>query len=208
MQCRICLDESDQEELISPCQCRGSAAFIHRRCLLQHIDHYPDGICRVCKTSFYRSTSISETVIVCFLVSFFTSIVTQSQLSLAVRGVLILAAIASVGMYSMFRMFDTTFAFQFLFLSVIPLIIGDASSIMMYLGFWILCTGIFLLLTYIPIHAIFTFLIVLFVSLYLGMFLLSILTLDLHAFVIALTASGMFLRVWVRYHPPLWMPAD
>lgn len=147
-------------------------------------------------------------MVVCFLVSFFTSLVTQSQLSLVTRGALLLVAIASVGMYSMFRMFDTTFAFQFLFLSVVPLVIGDAASIMMYLGFWILCAGVFLLLTYIPIHAIFTVLIVVFVSLYAGMFLLSILTLDLHAFVIALTASGMFLRVWVRYHPPLWMPVD
>lgn len=31
--CRICLDEEDQKDLISPCNCSGSTKYIHRDCL-------------------------------------------------------------------------------------------------------------------------------------------------------------------------------
>jgi hypothetical protein len=51
-QCRICFDTEDQENLVSPCLCRGSAEYIHKECLERYIQHYPDGICRVCLTPF------------------------------------------------------------------------------------------------------------------------------------------------------------
>jgi hypothetical protein len=54
--CRICLDTERSEDMIAPCQCRGTARYIHRRCLEQYIDHYPDGICRVCLTPFVYSS--------------------------------------------------------------------------------------------------------------------------------------------------------
>lgn len=34
--------------MISPCNCQGSSAFIHEECLEEYLNHYPDGICRVC----------------------------------------------------------------------------------------------------------------------------------------------------------------
>lgn len=52
-QCRICLDTEDQQTLISPCLCRGSAEFIHQECLERYVEHYPDGICRVCLVKFH-----------------------------------------------------------------------------------------------------------------------------------------------------------
>ena len=51
-QCRICFDTEDQENLVTPCLCRGSAQYIHQECLERYIQHYPDGICRVCLTPF------------------------------------------------------------------------------------------------------------------------------------------------------------
>lgn len=47
--CRICLGTDHQERLISPCNCRGSSAFIHQECLEQYLEYFPDGICRVCQ---------------------------------------------------------------------------------------------------------------------------------------------------------------
>ena len=35
--------------MVSPCNCQGSSAFIHEECLEQYLNHYPDGICRVCR---------------------------------------------------------------------------------------------------------------------------------------------------------------
>ncbi len=34
--------------MLTPCNCRGSSAFIHQGCLEEYLQHYPDGICRVC----------------------------------------------------------------------------------------------------------------------------------------------------------------
>lgn len=147
-------------------------------------------------------------MIMCFLASFFTALVAYSRLTAIVRIGLLLTAIASVGMYGVFRMFDLTFAIQFLLLAVIPMFIGDPASIMLYLGFGVLSSSIFLLLTYIPVNHIFTLLTILFSSLYVGVFLMSILTVDIYAFVITFTAVGMFVRAWVRYRPPLWMPMN
>lgn len=46
--CRICFGTEGQETLLSPCNCRGSSAFIHQECYEQYLEHFPDGMCRVC----------------------------------------------------------------------------------------------------------------------------------------------------------------
>ena len=33
MECRICLEKDNIEDMISPCLCRGSCKYIHRECL-------------------------------------------------------------------------------------------------------------------------------------------------------------------------------
>ena len=33
MQCRICLDEENTGDLISPCECKGTMRYVHRTCL-------------------------------------------------------------------------------------------------------------------------------------------------------------------------------
>ena len=32
-QCRICLDNDNPDDIISPCLCSGSSAYVHRKCL-------------------------------------------------------------------------------------------------------------------------------------------------------------------------------
>jgi len=46
--CRICYGNEEMGVLITPCNCRGTSAFIHQECLERYLEHYPDGICRVC----------------------------------------------------------------------------------------------------------------------------------------------------------------
>jgi hypothetical protein len=48
MECRICLESDDPETMVQPCQCRGTSAYVHQRCLEHYFQFYPDGICRVC----------------------------------------------------------------------------------------------------------------------------------------------------------------
>lgn len=53
-QCRICLDTENPTTMIAPCQCRGSAEFIHKTCLEEYFRHFPDGVCGVCRTKMYH----------------------------------------------------------------------------------------------------------------------------------------------------------
>lgn len=46
--CRICFGTDAQDTMISPCNCRGSSAYIHQECYDRYMEHFPDGICRVC----------------------------------------------------------------------------------------------------------------------------------------------------------------
>ena len=48
-QCRICLDTENPNSMVSPCNCRGTSAYIHSKCLNEYLHHYPDGLCRVCR---------------------------------------------------------------------------------------------------------------------------------------------------------------
>jgi hypothetical protein len=56
MQCRICFEEERPEDMITPCRCAGSIAFIHRRCLLLEQQHRREEwertgrlVCTVCR---------------------------------------------------------------------------------------------------------------------------------------------------------------
>jgi hypothetical protein len=55
MQCRFCLDTevAPYDVFIQPCDCRGSAQYVHRSCLKRWIRVSPDPqICPVCKESY------------------------------------------------------------------------------------------------------------------------------------------------------------
>ena len=57
--CRICLetDSDPEDELISPCMCKGTQQFVHRSCL-DHWRSVKEGFafshCTTCKTNFIR----------------------------------------------------------------------------------------------------------------------------------------------------------
>ena len=47
-QCRLCFETDETSPFLTPCNCRGTQAYIHTHCLALYM-HYPDGICRVCR---------------------------------------------------------------------------------------------------------------------------------------------------------------
>jgi hypothetical protein len=67
MQCRICLETDDINDMISPCGCRGSALYIHRDCLDDYIRYYPSRRCSVCNQSFYIRDTWRLPVLLTFL---------------------------------------------------------------------------------------------------------------------------------------------
>ena len=46
--CRICHCGAEDEELISPCRCSGSAKYAHQSCLLSWFEMKKDKICELC----------------------------------------------------------------------------------------------------------------------------------------------------------------
>jgi hypothetical protein len=61
MECRICLEDNDQETMVRPCACRGTAEWVHRECLLRYFEVYPDGRCHVCRQiMFHKDPTLDE----------------------------------------------------------------------------------------------------------------------------------------------------
>ncbi|VBB32514.1 unnamed protein product [Acanthocheilonema viteae] len=52
LNCRICLEEDNESNLISPCECRGSLQFVHTRCLQHWFDVMHTRRCQICKTQY------------------------------------------------------------------------------------------------------------------------------------------------------------
>lgn len=50
--CRICLDTSEEHELMSPCDCKGSLEFVHFQCLKESVMHLKSYKCGICKKKF------------------------------------------------------------------------------------------------------------------------------------------------------------
>lgn len=52
MTCRICLDEDNLENLIQPCDCTGSTAYVHEECLLKWLRVSNRTDCEICKFEY------------------------------------------------------------------------------------------------------------------------------------------------------------
>lgn len=50
--CRICLQEDVESNLLSPCACRGSCAFVHQNCLLHWILLRKTDSCLICTAKY------------------------------------------------------------------------------------------------------------------------------------------------------------
>lgn len=57
--CRFCLDSSDEEDLCSPCKCKGSQKYVHGRCIIKHLLLSGKKECSVCKYKFVDEVSIN-----------------------------------------------------------------------------------------------------------------------------------------------------
>lgn len=53
MECRICLEEDERNNLIVPCKCNGSIKYVHLECLNQMLSINPSFNCRTCLEPYY-----------------------------------------------------------------------------------------------------------------------------------------------------------
>ncbi len=63
-QCRICLDNDDLNDIISPCLCSGGSAYVHRKCLNNWRSENANGkafkFCDVCQFEYIIETIVSD----------------------------------------------------------------------------------------------------------------------------------------------------
>ncbi|XP_060527868.1 E3 ubiquitin-protein ligase MARCHF2-like isoform X2 [Cylas formicarius] len=52
--CRICYESEKVEELVAPCYCKGSVAYVHRSCLDQWLSESGTTNCELCHQMFRR----------------------------------------------------------------------------------------------------------------------------------------------------------
>lgn len=48
--CRYCLEEA--KDLITPCSCKGSLRYVHKKCLMEWFQTKKELQCELCKTDF------------------------------------------------------------------------------------------------------------------------------------------------------------
>ena len=100
--CRICRSNDLNEELLSPCECRGTLYHIHYKCLIDWINASKTDNCNICRTQ-YNCVEMTRTLpsVMSFLIAIFKLIkreITANEfvailtLSLTVSAILIYLA--------------------------------------------------------------------------------------------------------------------
>ena len=109
-QCRICLDTDNPHLMIAPCQCIGSAEFIHKACLEEYIRHFPDSVCRVCRTNMVfvdHYQLITQFVLYCWLMG----LLFLSQISIHTKLVYLFMTLALMTFMNVRKMFSYILVF-------------------------------------------------------------------------------------------------
>lgn len=114
-ECRICL-ESDSNSMSNPCNCSGSAEYIHDECLREYLLYYPDGICRVCQTRMKVRNPNDIWILFELFVGLMT-LISFSEVPLLVKFALSCFTNICLYLYYKFHLLDT---YIVKFLSVIP----------------------------------------------------------------------------------------
>ena len=202
MQCRICFEEGDALTLLTPCQCRGTASYIHRTCLDQYIRYYPDRICRVCRDHFPRYVSTYELRIGALAVGALITLLLISSARLLVK-VALFASLSALSFYFVRRnLFTTT---PLVFLSILALLFlpgGNPSAV--YLWFIILggIAFVYTLGQHLPAMLLLRILVTAMTAAYTGFFVvLAYVTLDPSAFVVFLSVLYLSWYAWLHDTP-------
>lgn len=199
MQCRICFEEGGN--LVSPCNCSGTSAYIHSHCLDQYVYHYPDRICRVCHTEFRTPRQMLPffLTIFCLACMLFAS---RETLNVKVALYFLLATV--IAFYRTFDLFNQTTGLVIIGLWTLFLIIQHFQAKLFILGSIIGISLIYSFSRFVPVEIIFNIFGVLLVYAYIGFITLLLFTnMDPMAFAVYITITYMFWNGIVRGHNPL-----
>ena len=204
MQCRICFEDGDATTLVTPCQCRGSSAYIHQTCLDRYIQYYPDRICRVCHGQFPPPETPMDIGLCWILVTCLVSALLLSQVRTIVK--LFLFGIGlSVCIYLLSRRLMTSTPLVFVSILALLILPGGHS---MAMTMWLMILGLFLILytlgrqlpALMLLSVLVTFMLAGYAA-FLTMFAYH--SLDSPAFTVYLSVLYLLWYAWIHDHPRL-----
>jgi hypothetical protein len=207
MQCRICLDEGDALSLLTPCQCRGTASYIHRTCLDDYIRYYPDRVCRVCLHGFLDYESPKEFHYFVTLFTYLTIVLFLSTVPTLVKIALFCAA-SAVSFYLLHRgLFGST---PLIFVSILMLLFLPSPH-PSAVHLWLLVIGgvgvVVTLSQLLPAILLLGVVAILLVTAYTGILIVAAYyALDPPAFTVLLSILYLVWYGWVREHLRLRQP--
>lgn len=148
MQCRICFEEGGR--LVSPCSCRGTAAYIHPHCLESYFYHYPDRVCRVCNETMKMYATGVQIIKLCSIFIFLGFLISISSSNIYTK-ILFGISIASLFVYYICReLFDPRHLGVIFILSILFLSGGHELAIMSIIGVIFVAGFLCTLRTYVP----------------------------------------------------------
>ena len=202
MQCRICFEDGDQTTLLTPCQCRGTASYIHRACLDQYIQYYPDRICRVCQRPFDAYESPREFAICWVMIVTLSLFLFLSRTRLLVK-LSLFATLSLACLYFLRRNLWATTPLVFVGILVMIFLPGSHPSavytFLSVLGFLAL---VYTLARQIPMIIVLRILVTLMVGAYIAFLtLVSYTMLDAFAFTVYISVLYLLWFAWVHDNP-------
>lgn len=199
MQCRICLETDHPETMTAPCACRGTAMYIHRRCLDEHTRHYPDRMCSVCKTYMKRDFPSSEAISLLMILLLFGSMTVVSDAHPVTK----LCALMSLGIIVVgFSMRNCLTEGVLVFALSLSIVCLFSTSLLSVIFLLILFAGLYTLGRYIPPPYLFVLAAVVLLSLYVAVFMASIVAhLDVYMSTTIFVTLALGWYGWLLLHP-------
>jgi hypothetical protein len=204
-QCRICLESNNPDTLISPCACRGTAMYIHTRCLEDHLRYYPDGLCTVCRQPMTYTTPKEYIAFGFMFLCVFGLLVISNMDFLAKLFTLVIFASILVGLLLRHCILQE---FGLVLITCIVALLGattrDQRLFMTFSVIMIFFATFATLIHYIPQTYVMMFLAILFLGLYVLVFMAAVsVAVDVYGTSVILTTILLFWYTWIRLHPPL-----
>lgn len=204
-QCRICLDSNNPDTLISPCACRGTAMYIHIRCLEDHIRYYPDGLCTVCRHPMKYTTRQEYFAFAgMFLCMFGLLVISNMELLTKLFALVTFTAVLVGLLLRHLILQEVSLVVATVVATICGAIATDARVYMMFVVMMIALATFATLVRYIPHEYVMLFVAIVFLGLYVGVFMAAVsLAADIYGTSVILTTLLMFWYAWIRAHPPL-----
>ncbi len=208
MQCRICLDTDRPEEMLTPCACRGSAMYIHRECLDEYIQYYPNRKCTVCQTPFDYRPSHEKLIISCFFVFLFLALY-LSAVSLLVKFYLFTMVTSILLITAYYDCLNADITMSALAACVVCSLAPTHQTLIGACLVFTLIGSLHTISRFVPIQYVCFILGILAIAGYVMLFIVSLIgLLDAPATAIVFTSMYLTWLLWVRTHPPLRQVED